>query len=491
MSLINKMLVDLEDRQACLAGEEDVALQGLTPINEKHFHEEALLGKFRYHFIIAGIILSASCYLIYRGYPLDLVNVFKLSGSITESNTQTLTSPDISSNSISTGQEPVKKKTVVESELSSKSLESPDKVVMSDHLSVTSVPEEITSQLVLPQPQPYSISKPVPDSQIAVQSIAVSVDHKQTILQLRLSDLPEYYVYTLSDPERIVVELNNTRFADNLPKATATGFIRTIRRRYEKNSKALLVLDISIDKYLYESRVVTVADGHELNISIEQDRTNQQMNPGKVARERIEQESQTITPGSVIKTQRDSGQYYSEAIAHYKKGNITAAIDLLLDTITMTPQHIEARTLLISLLIRKGEQGLAIEVIDDGLAVLPGQSAWVKTKAQLLVNQGRTGEAIRVLQANLPSLHEDTDYHAFHAGLLQKQGQYDLAAKHYLNLVQIRPDNGIWWMGLAISSHAAGDHSTAAYAYKKALQDTSLKPELRSYISKQITQLGS
>jgi MSHA biogenesis protein MshN len=99
--------------------------------------------------------------------------------------------------------------------------------------------------------------------------------------------------------------------------------------------------------------------------------------------------------------------------------------------------------------------------------------------------------AREALSRNVPAIASDPDYHALYAAVLQKLAVHNDAAMIYRNLVDVQPDNGLWWMGLAISLEAISRNKDALFAYRNALNGQSLTPETHRYIVERIRYLDN
>ena len=153
--------------------------------------------------------------------------------------------------------------------------------------------------------------------------------------------------------------------------------------------------------------------------------------------------------------------------------------------------NVEARSLYASSLIARNRMEQAIQVLASGLSLNPGVSEWAKIYGRLLIERGQNRPALEAMQLALPDITDDLDYHAMYAALLQKESRHDMAIHTYTSLLRHRPNNSIWWMGLAISQDAMGDSDSALYSYNMALKGQSLDFELRRYILEQVQRLSN
>lgn len=149
----------------------------------------------------------------------------------------------------------------------------------------------------------------------------------------------------------------------------------------------------------------------------------------------------------------------------------------------LNPRLIEARLQLIRILEGQGNDLQTRELIAKGLDIAPGNRTLRKKRARQLLAERRLQEAISLLQnPPVPTVAEDVEYHALLAGLQQESKQYEAAAQNYMRLLQVRPQEAVWWLGLAVSMDQDGDFVQARKAYRQALALPGLSPDLQAYI---------
>ena len=125
----------------------------------------------------------------------------------------------------------------------------------------------------------------------------------------------------------------------------------------------------------------------------------------------------------------------------------------------------------------------AEEFVQQGLSLAPGNPDLRKIYARLLLDDRRQNEAINLLKTKpVPSVVQDLEYHALLAALYQESGQFNVASSVYAQLLQVRPQEALWWMGMAISLEQSGNSDSARNAYQKAVSLAGLSPDLQNYI---------
>ena len=128
-------------------------------------------------------------------------------------------------------------------------------------------------------------------------------------------------------------------------------------------------------------------------------------------------------------------------------------------------------------------------VLQEGLAISPTEPKLASLYARLLVRLGRVDRALATLKRAAPQLSSDPAYHAFIAALNQRLGEHRVAASTYQDVLEYVPENGVWWMGMAISLEALDEQREAVKAYQRALQAQSLTQDLERYVGQRLLVL--
>ena len=181
---------------------------------------------------------------------------------------------------------------------------------------------------------------------------------------------------------------------------------------------------------------------------------------------------------------------YRAGLKQLQGGHWVAAEADFKQALSINPELLDARLKLIQLYQQHAEFERSEELLRDGLSLTPGDFALRKIFARQLLKDQRLSEAIELLEAQpRPGIAEDLEFHALLAALFQEAGRFDDARLLYSQLVQVRPQAALWWMGLAISLDQT-DHSAAARdAYQRALVLPGLRPDLQDYIHNRLQVL--
>ena len=153
------------------------------------------------------------------------------------------------------------------------------------------------------------------------------------------------------------------------------------------------------------------------------------------------------------------------------------------------PGHHAARQALVGLLLDGKQYAEAEQVLQEGIRLSPSQIGFVMTLARLQVNRDDNAGAIGTLRASQEYAKGSADYLAFLAALLQRQGTHAGAIEQFQSALRLRPDAGVWWLGLGMSLQAIGRIADAQEAYRRARATNSLNPELASFAEQRLRQL--
>jgi MSHA biogenesis protein MshN len=186
-------------------------------------------------------------------------------------------------------------------------------------------------------------------------------------------------------------------------------------------------------------------------------------------------------------TSRQQGENaYRRALAALQEGRVTEGIAALEQAVHVYPRHEAARQTLVGLLIENGQADEAIRHARLALALDANQPQLAMVLARLQLERG--GPADETLLRSLPYAANNADYIAFLAGVLQKQGRHAQAAEQYEAALRLRPDNGVWWMGLGMARQGQNLRTNAREAYLKA-REAGLSPELQAFVERRLGQL--
>jgi MSHA biogenesis protein MshN len=179
---------------------------------------------------------------------------------------------------------------------------------------------------------------------------------------------------------------------------------------------------------------------------------------------------------------------YRNALGALDEGRVTAALDGLEQALKLNPRHDAARQSLVALLIEAGRNDEAMQQLELGLVADPAQPALAMLLARMQIERGNSGVA--TLLRTLPSASGNADYHAFLAGVLQREGRHREAAEQYGAALRQAPEHGVWLMGLGISLQAEKRDREALAAFQRAKASGTLTAPLLAFVERKVQQLA-
>lgn len=178
-------------------------------------------------------------------------------------------------------------------------------------------------------------------------------------------------------------------------------------------------------------------------------------------------------------------QHYAAAIARLRDGDQAGAEAALHEALLAVPGHGDAAQALAALLVQQGRGSAAETLLADALAANPRQPALVLLRARLLADAGRDRDAAALLEHR-----DDVESLALLGALQQRLGDDAAAARTYRRALTRAPQQGAWWLGLAISLERTREPAAALDAYRRALADARLDAQVDAYVRARIAALG-
>jgi MSHA biogenesis protein MshN len=221
---------------------------------------------------------------------------------------------------------------------------------------------------------------------------------------------------------------------------------------------------------------------------VEKPRAAPQPKPKKVAPTPAKTAPAKPAAGKVETATQRAENAYRRALTSLEDGRVTEAIAGLQTALRIDPRHEPSRQTLVGLLIEAKRHDEAMRQLQAALTLDARQPAMAMLLARLQVERG--GPAVDTLMRTLPYAAGNGEYHAFLAGVLQREQRHREAAEHYQVALRAAPQNGVWWMGLGISLQADKRDAEAATAYRRAQASGALSPELQTFVERKLRQLG-
>lgn len=183
-------------------------------------------------------------------------------------------------------------------------------------------------------------------------------------------------------------------------------------------------------------------------------------------------------------------QLYQRGLRQVRQGHLGAARDNLSAALHLNPELLVARLELIGVLQRLADEQHRLAVIEEGLTLHPAQPELRKLIAHYLLSLQQYQGALTRLEADpVPAFAADPDYHALRAAIYQELGEYPRSGQLYARLLEQRPRESLWWLGLAIALEQQGLVTGARDAYRTALDVSGLRPDLEKFVRERLQYL--
>ena len=336
-----------------------------------------------------------------------------------------------------------------------------------------------------------------------IDSIHFEIDDAGINLIMKTPNEVDYLVYGLNNPERIVIEVKNVELGFKLEELEPIEPIVAIRYSINEANRFKLVLESEHPLFIHKSVTTKSGDKNDLIVMMDYEwgKTNSVLKEKEeiatIVEQQVEQEKDVVFKGDLIKipvnnnTDNYSEKLFQDAFLAYKKGDTSDSLKKLNIVLNHEPGHTKARSTLALALSEKDHYELAYSVLNEGLIQYPENTEWLKVYARLLLNQDKIIEASNILEKQTPELAYNTDYYALYGAVLQKLNKHSDAAKLYRDLLHVNPLKAVWWLGLGISLESLKRYDDALYAYQKASNDKALANDSRQFILKRITHISN
>lgn len=180
---------------------------------------------------------------------------------------------------------------------------------------------------------------------------------------------------------------------------------------------------------------------------------------------------------------------YREAVQLRSQGETTAAEQRLRALLSEHPKHKAARELLAGIQLGGGRWLEGQATLEQGVAQVPAHLPFRFQLARLHLEQGAESQAIALLEQARQDGLADPELLAFLAAIQQRGGRHVDAVKNYRAALNLRAQEGRWWVGLGISLESQQDTSPARDAYRRALDSGQLPANLARYAEDRLKAL--
>ncbi|MDC2889587.1 tetratricopeptide repeat protein [Psychrosphaera algicola] len=171
----------------------------------------------------------------------------------------------------------------------------------------------------------------------------------------------------------------------------------------------------------------------------------------------------------------------------FDKGYISEGITQLEQLLKMSDGHIEARSLLAGAWYGRGESNRAISILNNGLQRYPNIELWRLTAAKIFFKENNAAGALSYLDVQINDA--SIEFLTMKGSLGRQLQQFDKAEQAYLQLIELQPKKGNWWLGLAIAQDSQGKFEQALESYTTLLQLGGVSKDSMTFAKQRSTEL--
>lgn len=173
-----------------------------------------------------------------------------------------------------------------------------------------------------------------------------------------------------------------------------------------------------------------------------------------------------------------------------RDGKLKDAINYYEQTLGFDPSMHEARKQLAALHYGQGQLAKASEVLQQGMLLFQQQLDFALLLARVQQASGQADLALVTLANIPDTHPLARQKWMAQSDLAQKLGQFSLSEQAYRQLLQQEPQQAKWWMGLAYALDSQQQFPQARQAYRTALGHRGLSAQASAFIEQRLTQLG-
>ncbi|KNZ33508.1 MAG: hypothetical protein AD742_06360 [Methylibium sp. NZG] len=188
---------------------------------------------------------------------------------------------------------------------------------------------------------------------------------------------------------------------------------------------------------------------------------------------------------ALVPTAQRAQALYQQGLDLAATGHGRQAVEQLQAALKLDPRLAAARIHTVSLLLEQGRGTEAEALAREGLA-LSDEPQLAAVLARVLADRGDTADALAVLDR---SERLSAEGFGLRAGLRAQQGQFSRALPDYEQAVRLQPGNSLWWLGLGVALEAEGRSQQARQVYGRAQAIGMDRSELSNFVEQKLQQL--
>jgi MSHA biogenesis protein MshN len=208
----------------------------------------------------------------------------------------------------------------------------------------------------------------------------------------------------------------------------------------------------------------------------------------EITRPSVEAQPRVIKQDKPPTPQVQAEEVWRQASRLLEQGRNHDARARLENVLQLDPAHTAARQILIARELETGDGANAESLLRDGLALHPNDAWYPRSLAQVHLQRGDYAQAAGILKTALNKRADAANW-ALYASTVAKLGKPAESAQAYREALRLDPNQGNWWIGMAVALEKSNAKADAGAAYQRALQ-TRLSGELREFAEQKARSLA-
>lgn len=180
---------------------------------------------------------------------------------------------------------------------------------------------------------------------------------------------------------------------------------------------------------------------------------------------------------------------YRKGVDYLNRNRMAEGEERLRAAVEQQPEHSAARLALAGLLMSQQRILEAQSVLEDGERAGGFNDQLAQALSRIYVDMGLEEKALRLLEQHKAKGVENPDFMATLAVLYQRQGRFNESASAYRVALAKRPAEGRWWLGLGLALESTQQWHAASMAYAQAVNSSSLPTTLLAYAEKRLAEV--
>ena len=199
--------------------------------------------------------------------------------------------------------------------------------------------------------------------------------------------------------------------------------------------------------------------------------------------------SMKVTEVQLTKTQLAQVQFKKAQTAENDK-RLDEAAGLYLDAIILDPSLHSARKQLVNIYYGRNNADTALQLLESGISLFPTHWEFYLMKANIENALQEYNSALMSLSYIDDNTEFARDKWVFQGDIAQKNAQYSVSEAAYRSLLKIESTQARWWLGLAYALDSQQEYIKAAAAYRSALNYSGLSNAATEFVKQRLEQLG-